>query len=187
MRPPRLCESRILDASESSCERRRVASRSLALFSGASGDFAAVNLLELTGDSSDRLEPLGEVPVDSWGSTTADASPCQQLLEVPQAQPKAILSLRRSHRAFPWRKSSKRPGLSRASRPSTPKAARRSPANVFQELVVDRLEQLSGRLSQAETTEKGAFASASAQLGFSQKARHQAREAQLLEASLCLA
>ena len=30
VRPPRLCESRILDASESLCERRRVASMSLA-------------------------------------------------------------------------------------------------------------------------------------------------------------
>ena len=32
--------------------------------SGASGDVATVNLLELTGDSSDRLEPLEEIPVE---------------------------------------------------------------------------------------------------------------------------
>ena len=127
---PRLCESRILDASESSCERRRVASRSLA---------------------HPKLQHLG----------------CPTLLQWSSLENQALTS----HRAFLWKKSSKRPGLSRASRPSTPKAARRSPANVSQELVVDHLEELSSRLSQLETTEKGAFASASAQLGFSQKAR----------------
>ena len=114
-----------------------------------------------------RGDTCGLVGFDDGGRLPLPA----QLLEVSQAQPQAILSLRRSHRAFRWKESSKRPGLSRASRPSTPKAARRSPANVFQELVVDHLEELSGRLSQPETTEKGAFASAIAQLGFSQKAR----------------
>ena len=58
-----------------------------------------------------------------------------QLLEVPQAQSRAILSLRRSHRAFRWKESSKRPGLSRASRPSTPKAARRSPPTFSRNLL----------------------------------------------------
>ena len=33
-------------------------------YSGASGDVATVNLLELTGDSSDRLELLEEIPVE---------------------------------------------------------------------------------------------------------------------------
>ena len=181
--PPRLCESRILDASESSCERRRVASRSLA--HPQLQHLGCPTLLQWSSLENQALtrglccrEPAGTVgPSRSrrylWthGVRRRRTPPPPQLLEVSQTQSRAILGLRRSHRAFRWKKSSKRPGLSRASRPSTPKAARRFPTNVSRELVVDHLEELSGRLSQLETTEKGAFASPSAQLGFSQKAR----------------
>ena len=86
----RLYDSRIRDALGSSCGLRRVGSRSLFLpeprelecptpsvglelspkpcfHSGASGDFATVNLLELTGVSSDRLELVEEMPVEFVG------------------------------------------------------------------------------------------------------------------------
>ena len=119
--------------SESSCGLRREASRWLRLlerrrlgmpdavavelssepdsYSGASGDFATVNLLELTGDSSDRLEPLEEIPVELMGFDDGGRlSLPPQVLEVSQAPARAILSLRRTHRAFRWEESKLKEG-----------------------------------------------------------------------------
>ena len=141
------------------------------LSSEPSGEFATVNLLELTGDSSDRLVPLEEKPVELMGFDDGGRLPLQpQLLEVSRAQlGTSSASVAATAPSARKRASSKRALLSRTPKPSTPKAARRSPANAFQELVVDRLEELSGRLSLLETPDKGAFASPTAQQGFSQK------------------
>ena len=56
-------------------------------YSGASGDFVAVNLVELTGDSSDRLELIEEIPVELMGfDENGRLSLPPQLLEVSHAQ-----------------------------------------------------------------------------------------------------
>ena len=59
----------------------------LGSYNGGSGDFVTVNLLELTGDSSDRLEPLEEIPVELTGLDDIGRLPLPpQLLEVSRAQ-----------------------------------------------------------------------------------------------------
>ena len=50
--------------------------------------------------------------------------------------------------------------MARASKQPAPKAHRRPSANAFPELVAERLEELSGGLSQLETPRKGAIAGA---------------------------
>ena len=56
-------------------------------YSGASGDFVVVNLVELTGDSSDRLELIEEIPVELMGfDENGRLSLPPQLLEVSHAQ-----------------------------------------------------------------------------------------------------
>ena len=145
----------------------------LGSYNGGSGDFVTVNLLELTGDSSDRLEPLEEIPVELTGLDDIGRLPLPpQLLEVSRAQlGPSPASIAATTPSAGKRASSKRAALSRAAKPSRPEAARRSPATAFQELVVERLDELSGRLSQLEAPDKGALASPSAQPGFSQKSR----------------
>ena len=181
---PRLCESRILDASESSCGLRREASRWLCLLERrrlecptlCSGALFRTMLLQrrqrglcyrkLAGADGRLVGPAQAAGGDTCGRLPLPP----QLLEVSQAQlGPSSASVAATAPSAGKRASSKRAALSLAPKPSTPKAARRSPANAFQELVVDRLEELSGRLSQLEAPEKAAFASASAQPGFSQK------------------
>ena len=110
--------------------------------SGASGDFVAVNLVELTGDSSDRLELVEEMPVEFVGF---DVDGC--LLVPPW-----VLRISPGHLTPPSapgtttatpdgeRARTKKPAERRAPKQFTPKAARRLAANVFQEIMAARLE-----------------------------------------------
>ena len=70
----------------------------------------------------------------------------------PLAQPPRLLLEKEQVR--------KKPVVRRALRQFTPNAARRLAANAFQELMAERLEELSVKLSQLETPRKGATASA---------------------------
>ena len=141
-------------------------------YNGGSGDFVTVNLLELTGDSLDpraaRGDTCGANRIRRRRAAVIAASAAGGL----SRQARAISSLCRSHRALRWKEGKlKKTALSRAPKPSAPKAARRSPATAFQELVVERLDEVSGRLSQLEVPDKGALASPSAQPAFSQNSR----------------
>ena len=118
-------------------------------YSGASGAFATVNLVELTGDSSDRLKPLEELPVELVGFDDSGRLPLPaQLLEISQAQIKpSSVPGGTAASSGGKRASSKRTAVARASKQPAPKAPRRPSANAFQELIAQRLEEFSGRLS----------------------------------------
>ena len=166
---PRLCELRILGATESSCGPRRVPSRWLFFLERRrlGGALFRTRLLrwrqrrlcyrEPAGADGRLVGPPRAARGDTCGAhglrrrrTPPLATSAARCLSGPA---RAILSLRRSHHAFRWKESKlKEGGLESGSE-------------------AIHAQGSSTRLSQLETPEKGAFASTSAQLGLSQKSR----------------
>ena len=80
------------------CRGGTVFGASSGSYSGASGNFATVNLVKLTGDSSDRLEPLEAIPVELMEFDDGGRLP------LPSQLLKISFSPQRSHRDFGWKK-----------------------------------------------------------------------------------
>ena len=121
-------------------------------------DFVVVNLVELTGVSSDRLELVEEMPVEFTGFDDD-----RRLLVPPR-----VLRISPGHLTPPSapgtttatsageRASSKKPVVRRAPKQPTPKAARRLAVNAFQEIMAVRLEDQWKTLS-ARNAKKGSY------------------------------
>ena len=167
-------------------ERRRpVWTRPLRWSWRQSQTFASVNLVELARPVSDRLshglELLG------FDDSVRPSLPAQ-LLEIFRRHLSSATAAEGPTAVAAGKKAtSKRPAVARAPEQPAPKAARQLTAGAFQELAVERLWELSGRLSQLETPGKGNSSPAGRRQRPPPQNRQQAHRARQVQASLCRA
>ena len=129
---------------------------------GARGTFAAVNLVELAGPASAHLEPLMELPLELLGFDDSGRPPVPaQLLELCRRQLRLSGGPGRAYRRCRGQESDLKESR-RGPSAQTAHAEGRLTAGAFPELVVERLEELSGRPSQLETLGKWSSSPAAA-------------------------